>query len=306
MSVSAAEPTRAAGRLPLLIAMLACLASVASAEVRRLEVVGAIALDSETRHSEVPREKAIGEALWEGVYRVAAGLLVDSLLPDPNPVRSALGSDVTPYTRSFRILEDQGERPALFSDDPDAYTEYVVVVEVQVDVDRVKERLLAAGLLEPSGHSVELSRIRLEVRGLTQYRGYEELLALLLGEGVGARSVTPLEFRRGYTLLQVEAEYRASELLERLLASASAQLRITPLTLDDAAAGDAGEGAHRRHQSLTLEVSWSPPPSPEPDGGEEDDQLAPWGPTGARAVRPHRRPRTATPAAPVPSGQARQ
>ena len=278
------------------------------AEVRRLEVVGAIPLDRQTRRSEAPKDRAIAEALWEGVARVASELLADGPLPEPelepgtgdpgggeddeaNPVRTALGNDVTPYTRGFRILEDQGERPALFSDDAEAATEYVVVVEVQVEVDRVEERLVAAGLLERSGQDAELTRIRLEIRGLTQYRGYREMVAQLLGDGVGATSVRPLEFERGRMLLRVDADCGASVLLDRLIASASPQLRITPLSVDDAPAGGGGsDGTGEPLDSLVLGVSWSPP-APERAVPEED--LYPLGaarvPAGPARFRPLRR-----------------
>ena len=72
----------------------------------------------------------------------------DRVAPSANEtalLRSALGKDLLPYTRSYRILEDQGELPVLFNDVPGVETEYVVVVEVIVDLDRIAAALESAG-----------------------------------------------------------------------------------------------------------------------------------------------------------------
>lgn len=261
----------------------------ARAEIRQLEVVGVVPLDAKTRRAGVPKDRAIEEALWEGVSRVAADLLMDSVVPEPDPseevdpddggasasgdgsdddgarkLHDALGKDMVTYTRSFRILEDQGERPALFTDNPDAATEYVVVVAVEVDVDRVRDRLLETGLLVTAGVEI-LTGIRVEVRDLTRYRGYEELVEMIASERVGAASVSPLEFERGRAVLYVEAEWGAVELLERMLAAASSQLRITPISVDEADL----EARSRRYDvpsaglaTLVISVAWTPPPPP--------------------------------------------
>jgi hypothetical protein len=239
------------------------LAATTSAEVRVLEVVGAVPLDEKTRTKAIPKDRAIDEALWEGVSRVADDLLMDTILPESpeevDPVREALGSDMVIYTRSFRIVDDQGERPSLFTEHPDAATEYVVVVEVQVEAERVRERLVAAGLLEPSGLTA-LKGIRLEVRDLTAYPGYAQFIALLKEKDVGAVSVSPIELDHGRAVLQVEAEWGAGELLERLLAAAPATLRIRPVEIDDVRATGCGGGLDTMRSSrLTLSVKWTPP-----------------------------------------------
>jgi len=250
-------------------------AGVANAEVRRLEVVGAVSLDAQTRRSGVPKDMAIEEALWEGVSRVADQLLVDSVVEEPedgsNPIRTALGTDMVPYTRGFRILEDRGERPSLFRDDPNSATEYVVVVEVQVDAERVRDRLVAAGLLELVTGASDLTRIRVEVRGLARFGGYEELVALILDDRVGASSVTPLVFERGRAVLRVEAEWGASVLLARLLEAAPPRLEITPEQVTGQAQGRRTVGADGKPapESLVLEVTWTPPPRPDPDAPKD-------------------------------------
>jgi len=260
-------------------------AANASGEVQLLEVVGAVPLDEQMRASGIPKERAIDEALWEGVARVADDLLVDSILLEPepgadgdgdaegaiesgseevvDPIRAALGDDMVPYTRSFRIVDDQGERPALFTDNPDAATEYVVVVEVQVETERVRERLVAAGLLEDE-EQMALSGIELEVRELGHYGGYAELVALLISEPVGAASASPREMERGRALLHIEAEWGATELLERLLAAAPPALRITPVEVREPRESGIGwTFSDVEPARLVIAVEWAPEP-PEP------------------------------------------
>jgi len=274
-------------------------AGTARAEIVELEVVGAIPLDARSRREGIPKDRAIAEALWQGVSRVAADLIAENpaqpleLDPEPgvepapdgvvgadggdgaggaqepeDPIREALGKSMVPYTRSFRIVEDQGERPVLFTDHPDAATEYVVVMAVNVDVDKLRERLTAAGLL--ANDSIEvLTGILLEIRGLTQYRGYDALIQLIESDAVGAAAVSPLQLQRGRVLLQVEGEWDARELLDRLQAGASPQLMIIPISIEEPgdeslSSGDIPSVADR--SSLVVAVQWTPPPPPVTEG----------------------------------------
>lgn len=259
--------SRAAWAASLTVAMLILGSAPAAADLRLLEVVGAVPLDDETRQAGIPKDRAIDEALWEGVSRVADDLLVDSIVPEPegggDPIRAALGRDMVPYTRSFRIVDDQGERPALFTEHPDAATEYVVVVEVQVEAERVRERLVAAGLLEDEQRSATTG-IELEVRDLSQYGGYAELATLLVSAPVGAASASPLELERGRAVLLVEAEWGVEELLERLLAAAPAGMRITPIEVQNGRESGAGWAFSDAEPSrLVISVRWTPPSAPE-------------------------------------------
>jgi hypothetical protein len=280
----------------LAIGIVAGAADTACAEIVELEVVGAIPLDAESRRRGIPKDRAIDEALWQGVSRVAADLIAENPAqppePEPgpdgvegvdgvdglegdvepeateDPIREALGTDMVPYTRSFRIVEDQGERPVLFTDHPDAATEYVVVMAVHVDVDKLRERLSAAGLLANDRIEV-LTGILLEIRGLTQYRGYDELVQLIESEAVGAASVMPLQLERGRALLQVEGEWSARELLDRLLAAASPQLTIIPVAIDesgDESLTSSGALPLAGLSSLVVAVQWAPPAPPVEEG----------------------------------------
>jgi len=194
-------------------------------------------------------------ALREGVERVANALLVDSaqaqavLAEKPNAVRAALGKDMVAYTSRYRIVEDRGERTALFTENPDFDTEYQVVVEVYVDVDRVEAQLVSAGLLAPAQPAKNLSGVRIEVRGLTEYAGYEAFRALLLDD-LGASEVSVVEFARGRIRMIVATESNQSDLVTDMQAAAPASLEIVPLEVDDV---------------LVLAVRWDSSAAPEAD-----------------------------------------
>ena len=263
----------AAGLLGLLVFVFAW---PAAAEIRSLEVLGVLPMDDQARKRGVPKDQAIAEALWEGVSRVAQELLIDSVVEEPedgsDPIRTALGEDMVPYTQRFRIVEDQGERPALFAEgEGAAATEYVVVVEVKVDVDRVRQRLVSSGLLAGDAGD-EGRRIVMEVQGLTQYRGYQRLLEALKAPAIGAGDVLPMEFERGRMVLEVHVEIEASELLRRLQRSAPDELGVTALYIGRPTQSSGEDGqAPLATERVVVRVDWTPP-MPEEEG--EDAALA--------------------------------
>jgi len=227
-----------------LVAGLALTGGPALAEVRQLEAVGAVPLRTGSR-PQAPRDEAVRLGIREAVWRVAEELLLESEEgEEPRPaLEDVLGTRMVPYTASYRVLEDRGERRALFAEDPDVTSEYVVIVEVEVDVDRVEERLVAAGLVLPRSAGQLIGRVRVELDGVDAYGAYEAVRGLL-DDGSGA--VIPLEFEPGRAALLVETPLTASDLLDRILAEAPPGLEVVPLR--------AGGGA------LTLSVNWSPPP----------------------------------------------
>ena len=201
----------------------------AAAEVRKVEAVGAIALDTEHTPRN-PRDAALQAAFLEAVRRVALEMVPDL---DPNEEQeeldAALGDQPQEFVSGYRIIDDRGERPALFVDDPEAETEYAVIVEVQVDIDRVRDRLADGGLLEPSGDGRRV-RIRLEIRDVESYAVYMALRTLL--EEVGVRSAVPVEMERGRVVLDVDGDREGEELLEDLLRAAPDNLTILPIDSD--------------------------------------------------------------------------
>ena len=185
--------------------------------------------------SAAPKEAAIDQALWEGVSRVALELLLDQqdeVVPDPDSgerLRAALGNAMVPYLRGFRIVEDQGERPVLFTDHPDAATEYVVVVAVEVETERIRERLVQTGLLRDAVVG-EVRGFELEVLGLDHYSAYQVLRELLETDSVAVTSVTPREMRSDRVLLELQVDFGPDELVERMKAAAPEGLSIRAIS----------------------------------------------------------------------------
>jgi hypothetical protein len=195
-----------------------------------MEAVGAVPLAPDVRHASPPRDLAVRMALNEAVRRVAL-----DLVPNMEPEEAAeylpevLGDEPLDYTTRFRIIEDRGERPALFADDPEVEFEYVVVVEAHIDADRVKQRLMEAGLLATGSDDASQRSIRLVVEDFESYAAYAALREALV-EGVGVSSALPVEMERGRAVLAVTTVGGPRQLLEDLLRAAPPELLITPLS----------------------------------------------------------------------------
>jgi hypothetical protein len=218
------------------------------AEIRRVEAVGVVPLIQSGPGSVDVLDQAVQAALREAVSRVARDFLMEA---EPGEgegedLAAVLGKRMVPYTARFRILDDQGERPALFAEDPRVTSEYVVEVEVFVDAERVQQRLVEAGLLEPDPGRDAVSRIELEMRGLSGYGAYEAM-RVLLTEQLGARQALAQSFEQGIAVLEVEIEgwnVDADSLAEQLLDRSTPELAIRPLELDQG--------------RLVVWVDWSP------------------------------------------------
>ncbi|MDP6980516.1 MAG: hypothetical protein QF570_18265 [Myxococcota bacterium] len=261
-------------------------AANASAEVRTLETVGTLPLKPGAAGGIIPRDAAIEQALREAVIRIAHEFMADRPLgtttdesgegevplltlpaDDPTGVGTqdgpdaerdaafekldrVLGKKMVPYTTRFRVIEDRGRRPALFSDDPEVAEEYVVIVEVQVDVARVRSRLVEAGLVSAGSTKVLANEILLEVEGLRHYAAYLDFRNLLL-EQAGANEVVPVEMSQGHTVFDVATEVTAVEFLEALLTATPPHIDIDPI--------------HASGGRLRVTVRWQPS-GPDPAG----------------------------------------
>ena len=234
---------------------------------------GTLSGDEESPDAGPPLSEAEALAQAEALRAEELRLAQIAEREEKERIRKALGLDTVSYTKSFRIVEDQGERPAIFTDDPDVATEYLVLLEVQVEVDRVRAGLEQAGLLRPLAVS-ELTGIEVEVLGLGHYAGYQALLALLRGDAVAAAEVSPRHFGPDRVVLVLEGEWEAAELIERVQASAPANLVIEEAeVLTSAAAGgtDLWGGARPPvPEKLRLRVAWAPLPEPELEDGAAD------------------------------------
>lgn len=200
-----------------------------ASDVRRVEVVGAAPLGGALTRS--PRDLALRAALRAAVRQVAVEALGGAAAgPEDEVLTAALGEDPFAYATRFRVLEDRGERPALFSSDPEVATEYVVVAEVHVDAARVRSRLERAGLLQvPSGEARGV-RTLVTVEDLSSWAEVQAVRKLL--SDVGARNAVPVEVERGRAVLEVETRRHPEALLRELVRRAPEGLRIEALTAD--------------------------------------------------------------------------
>jgi len=206
---------------------------IALAGLQRVEAVGSYGIREDLRTKVIPREEAIQEALWEAVSRVAMEALGEfsSNEEDVALLRTALGKDMLPYTRRFRVLEDMGETPVLFAEDPGIELEYVLVVEVLVDVDRVELALTSAGLLLDPGQPVVGEPVLVELLGIGRYAAFEQILMALRSQ-LGATRIETLGFARERQLLSVEGPFGPDELSTGLARLDAGDLILEPLGID--------------------------------------------------------------------------
>lgn len=284
----AGRPRR--GVLALAAVLLLASETIWAAEPHRVEAVGVYPIRETVRGTSNPRDEAIQKALWEGVSRVALELIGEEVEPeapeadegmpgtgaDPAkggaPVdptarfRKILGSQILPYTRSFRIVEDRGERPVLFADEPGVRSEHLVVVEVLVDVDRLTAELARAGLVErPDTGSGPRQLVTIELIGLERHAGLRRVLEALRQE-IGATRIETLEFAPARQLLRVEAPFGPDEIAARLGRVESADLILDPVEVD------------REGRRLRVLAQWFPPaPADEeaPNGAGSSASAAP-------------------------------
>ena len=173
-------------------------------------------------------------------------------------LQQALGKDVLPYMRSYRILDDRGEVPVFIQDDPDVTLEYVVVVEVLVDVDRVTAALVTAGLIAGSSSAEAGEAIAVELLGLSRFEAVEALV-LALREQFGATRVQTVEFSRERQVLLVEGPFGPGALSAKLARLESPQLILEPIGVDSVG------------RRIRLMGRWFPELEPEEEGIPEGD-----------------------------------
>jgi len=255
-------------------------------EPRVLKVVGVQPLDASAARAGGPRQGAVNEALYEAVSRVALDLVDEygppeaddggdgqgkggesdgegGASPDALPdgwLEQALGKDMTPFARSFRIVDDQGSRPVLFPGETKATREYVVVVEANVDVDRVRARLAEKRIIAAPVEETNEDGVEIEALGLRHWSGYEALVEVLEGPGVRASEVRPLEFEAGRALVYAVVRGSPEDVLARLLVAAPDGLEITEGTVAEEASF--GRDGALRPARIQVRVLWSPAAAP--------------------------------------------
>jgi hypothetical protein len=270
-----ARAPRLARRVAFALALLlaAVLAGGAAAsDLRQIESVGAAPIRPGDPNARPPRDAAVRAAVARGVEDVAQSLLpsgweealapgeVGRSGPDDLDARLAvvLGKDPFEYATRFRVLEDRGVRPALFSKDPDVENEYVVLVEVFVDAGRLNERFESAGWIEEP-QQADGGAVRIVLQDLSSFGAYDALRRTLI-QDLGMTSAIPVELSRGRAVLSVTGPYDAEALQAALLRENGEGLRVVPLS--------------REGQTLTLLVDYTPPPPPPASRAEDGPEDA--------------------------------
>jgi len=244
---------RLSGAAVLLVATL--LAQPGAAELRTLESVGVVPLKAGAGPQGPPRDAAERHALVSAVRRVA-----QEELPNFDPDRdtasldAALGDKPLDYVTRYRILEDRGERPALFSSEPGVEIEYVVVMEVEVEANRVRERLRSSGLMAAPRVGPRRHRVRLVIEDVGTWASYRAVRTLL--EDLGVQSAVPVEMQRGRAVLVVHSQRSPDGLMAALVRAAPPNLRLVPLGSDA--------------ETLRLRASFLRPPAAAGDDSSSD------------------------------------
>jgi hypothetical protein len=245
--------------------------SAAARDVVRVESVGVAPVRPD---SASPRDAAVHKGLLEAVRQTAEDLLAtgavdgfDEEMGDVEDLQAEaeasaelqriLGNDPLVYATRFKVVEDRGEGPTLFGSDLDVETEYVVIVSVFVDRDRIRERLTRAGiLLTPPGQEPQI-RSRLVLENLGEYWVYAEIRRVLLEE-LKMRAVIPREMSPGRAVLELTAAHSPREFLGLLQRSVSDQMELIPLSVED------------DEMRLRVEAFERQPPE---EGSEEDGAI---------------------------------
>ena len=217
----------------------------AAQDVVRVESVGVAPVRTD---SASPRDAAVRKGLLDAVRETAEDLLatavgapIDNETGDAEALQAEaeaaaelqriLGNDPLEYATRFQVVEDRGEGPRLFGSDLDVKTEYVVIVSVFVDRDRIRERLTRAGvLLAPPGQEIQI-RSRLILENLGEYWVYAEIRRVLLEE-LKMRAAIPREISPGRAVLELNAAQSPSEFLGLLQRSVSDRMELVPLRVE--------------------------------------------------------------------------
>ena len=240
-----------------LLAWLAMVGAPVAAQDQRVQAVGVAPISAT---DSAPRDSALRAAVRTAVAEAAAAMLpANYAAPVPTPaageaerdpnawLAEKLGDDPFAYVTRFRIVEDRGKRPAMFSTDKSAEFEYVVLAEVNLDLDAIRARMEKLGLAERGAPRGPARQVTLVVEGLSSYRPLA-LVSETLKRDRSVRSVVPVEFTPGRAVLAVDADEDASGLVAGLTQRAPEGLHVTLVEQGPVGA--------------TVRVEWQPPAPP--------------------------------------------
>lgn len=160
------------------------------------------------------RQAALQAGVREAVLLVAVALAREAgaRTDSRDELGRALGPDLLPYAVQYALVEDRGERPAQLIQQPGVDREYVVLVEAQVNRERVREVLIRSGLLgAPTALGVHSLWITLV--GVDAWPMWERLRRALAARG---GTLHPVEFSRGVVIAELQTEESNEALLARL------------------------------------------------------------------------------------------
>lgn len=165
-----------------------------AAELLRVEAIGSVALGAGSKGGATARQQALEAGIREAIGRVGEELATQAgATASPADVRSALAPEWRRFAAAYRILEDRGEREPLLETNPGAQREYVVVVEAEIDRDRVRAQLVEAGIVARSGQAAGRRGLRIRFEGVDSYPLWTKIRTALAGRGgaIEAREFVP-------------------------------------------------------------------------------------------------------------------
>lgn len=191
---------------------------VAVAELVRTDAVGVVAAGPGARQA------ALQAGVQEAVLLVAAEVAREAgaRTDDRDALRRALGSDLLPYAVQYELLEDRGERPAQLVQQPGVEREYVVLVEAQIDRERVQQALVRSGLLGAPTEGAVRS-LWITIAGVDGWATWERLRRALAARG-GA--LHPVEFSRGIVVAELQTDESSEALVARLRRAVGDSLEV--------------------------------------------------------------------------------
>jgi hypothetical protein len=255
--------------LALVAAALLAAAAPAAAESIRIDAVGSVPLGAGSAGGASARQAALEAGVRDAVQRAARDLAHEAGVDaSDETLAAAIGSDSLAYAASYRILEDRGERAPLLETTPGAQSEYVVTVEVEVEGDKLRARLMQAGLLGAPAHTASARPLQVELQGVGSYALWERIERAL---GARGGAVRPLEFDRGRILAELVTDETPQAVLGRLADALGDAATLRPLGGDP--------------DALHVEVVPRPPAEP-PAAGRPPPVGAPDSPAGPPGAPP--------------------
>jgi hypothetical protein len=241
-------------------AAIVCLlcAAPAAAELRRVEAEGlAPAVASETGSGAL-REAALRAGVSTAVDQVALALLDEAARRParfgPEELAAVLGDSPSDYAARFKILSDEGLRPAA----GERPATYAVRVEVMVEAERVRARLVEAGLLAPeTARAPETRQLQVVLEPLASHSALAHARRVL-GERGGAKRAVPVELSAGRAVLAVDTPLSPEALADAVAGSDTDGFRIDVVAVDAT-----GVTLHVVAPGATAESETLPAPAPE-------------------------------------------